>query len=68
MKWTKAPVSRLAKQAAKALARGQCLRAGALIDNGYFNLGRSRTSVGRKALRAVDERFERRCVRRHPHG
>ena len=66
MKWTTAPVVRLAKQAAKALAKGQCLKAGTLIDQGYFNLGRSGTVTGRRAIRAVDEKFEKRCVRRKP--
>jgi len=66
MKWTCAKVERLAKAAQKALGQGKCLQAGMLIDQGYFNLGRSKASQGRRLLRKVDEAFERSCVRKRP--
>ncbi|MFA6135543.1 MAG: hypothetical protein WC869_16135 [Phycisphaerae bacterium] len=64
MKWSKASVPTLTRQAAKALKAGKCLRAGTLIDQGYYNLGAG--GAGQKALRQVDEAFEKRCVRKSP--
>lgn len=51
--------------ATRAYARGSCLQAGQLIDRAYRQVGRGRVPA---ALRRLDERFERTCVRKHPRG
>ncbi len=70
-KWKKSKaVVELAAKAQVALDAGKCLRAGGLIDQAYYSLGRAEKSAAqksaRRAVNAVDAKFERVCVRARP--
>lgn len=66
-----------ANDAKQALQNGQCLTAGTLIDDAYVNYGRAQANATdaqqmseaarlHRAIRTVDEPFERKCVRSEP--
>lgn len=56
-------VSAIIERARRAYARGSCLQAGQLIDVAYRHVGLKRVP---KALRQLDEKFERTCVKKRP--
>lgn len=66
-----------ANDAKQALQNGQCLTAGTLIDDAYVNYGRAQANATdarqmseaarlHRAIRTVDEPFEKKCVRSEP--
>lgn len=56
-------LSKVVALAQKAYAQGDCLKAGKYIDDAYRLAGVRRLP---SALKKLDERFERTCVRKHP--
>lgn len=59
----KRTATKIIESATRAYARGSCLAAGQLIDKAYRQVGRARVPA---ALRKLDDKFERTCVRKHP--
>lgn len=57
-------------KAVRGYAAGRCLVAGQEIDRAYVAIGRAGTARGiaavKAALRRVDAKFERTCVRKSP--
>lgn len=55
--------AKIIARAVRAYARGSCLNAGQLIDQAYRHVGLRPVP---KALKKLDDKFERTCVKKRP--
>lgn len=63
MKTATGTLQAVIRKAVRAYERGSCLGAGQLIDQAYRRVGMRAVP---KALRQLDEKFERTCVKKRP--